>query len=133
MNRRVRGTECGPGRPAVEVLVDEAIAQAGKRHPLRTPLAQANPMSPAVAAKPNGARWRRRRTGRRIARAGAAKRSLRRLGFVLIERLLQLAALIRDSSESDQRLTAKSIELAIVAGNRRDLAGDRIGACLQGL
>jgi len=71
------------------------------------------------------------RAGGGICRCRTFERGLRRLRLVSIERRLQRPTLAPQAGELDQRLTSRRIELAVIAGDTGDLAGDRVCPCLQ--
>ena len=56
---------------------------------------------------------------------------MRRLRLVAVERRLERAALALEPREANQRLAALAVEVAVIARDRGDLTGDRVGACLQ--
>src|SRR5207248_1277049 len=131
LDRRVARIQAGPGGPGVEVLIDETVVEPGQRHPFRAPLPEPHAVAPAVTAEAHRSSGRRRRTGWPVRCAGTAERRLRRLRFIAVERRLQRAALALKPREPDQRLAALTVEVTVIARDRGDLTGDRIGARLE--
>jgi len=113
------------------VLIDEAVIESRQRHAFGTPLPEPHAVAPAVTAEAHRSRGSGRRTGRPVRCAGPAECCLRRLRFVAVERRLERAALALQTREPDQCLAALAVEVAVIAGHRGDLAGDRVGARLQ--
>ena len=131
MDRRVAGVEAGPGGACVEVLIDEAIVEAGKSHALRAPLTESNPMAPSVTAETHRSGRRGGWTGRRIRCPAAFEGRQCRLGLIAIEGRLQRPALTIKAGESDQRLSPLTVELAVIAADLGHLARNRIRAGLE--
>src|SRR5437773_6994873 len=125
------GVEAGPGGPRVEVLIDEAVVESGQRRASRAPLRESHSVAPAVTAEAHRSRGCSRRTSRPVRCTGPAQRRLRRLRLVAVERRLERAALALEPREANQRLAALAVEVAVIARDRGDLTGDRVGVCLQ--